>query len=235
MAVEHTTGIYEIRNLVNGKRYIGSAVNFGNRWGKHLSELRRGVHHSRHLQASWSKHGLAAFEFRPIIICSKSNLLLYEQIALDYYKPEFNIRIKAESALGVKRTPEFIEKVKAGRAASGGWSPSKATREKISATLKGRRGRKAAPEAIERMRAAQRARGSDHLRPLWDAKIGVPRTAEVKQKLSRASAKLSECQVRLIRDRAADGELQKSLGMEFGVRQSCISEIVRRVTYTWVD
>lgn len=230
----HESGIYEIRNLVNGKRYVGSALNFAHRWGKHLSQLRRGCHHSKHLQSSWDKHGQDAFEFRPLIICARSHLITYEQIAMDCYRPEFNIRVKADSALGVKRSPEFIARVKASRAAAGGWSPSKETRQKISASLRGRTGRKHSAESIEKIRVAQQARGTAHLQRLWDQKVGVPRTQEVREKLSRANCKLSDEQVRTIRNRAAAGEMQRVLGDEFGLKQSCVSEIVRRVSYKWV-
>lgn len=230
----HESGVYEIRNLVNGKRYVGSAVNFAHRWGKHQSQLRRGCHHSKHLQASWDKHGKGAFEFRPLIVCARSNLITYEQIAMDYYKPEFNTRVKAESALGVKRSPEFIERVRASRAASGGWSPSQETRKKISDTLKGRPGRKHSQASIEKLRAALKGINAAHLHSLHLQKIGVPRRTDVREKLSRANATLSEEQVRSIRNRAAGGEMQKVLGAEFGVRQSCVSEIVRRISYKWV-
>lgn len=47
MDVLRHAGIYEIRNTVNGKRYIGSTVNFKRRWWAHrakLSEAHKGKH-----------------------------------------------------------------------------------------------------------------------------------------------------------------------------------------------
>jgi len=47
------TGVYQIRNLINGKCYIGSAASRGGmykRRDKHYSDLRQQRHHSKHLQ-----------------------------------------------------------------------------------------------------------------------------------------------------------------------------------------
>lgn len=43
-------GIYQIRNIVNGKVYIGSAVNIERRWGMHKNRLKAGQHRNIHLQ-----------------------------------------------------------------------------------------------------------------------------------------------------------------------------------------
>lgn len=226
------SGIYEIRNIVNGKKYVGSAVNFHARWTKHQSELRRGVHHSRHLQQSWNKHGEQAFEFRRLMLCDKSELIELEQLAFSAFRPEYNISPTAGSQLGVKRRKESIEKLKASRKT---WACSEETRKKISATLTGRPGRKPTEETLEKMRIAQRAR--DHqsiLKDVWARKVGVPRTPEVKEKLSRAIAKLTDEQVREIRLRYLHGELQKDLAKEFGMKQPSLSELVRGVSYAWV-
>lgn len=230
--MHRAAGIYEIRNLVNGKKYVGSAVNFHARWTKHLSELRRGVHHSLHLQQSWNKHGEQAFEFRRLLICEKSELLELEQIAFKAFRPEYNISPTAGSALGVKRRKESIEKLKANRKT---WACSEETRKKISASLTGRPGRKHSQEAIEKMRRAQRA--LDHqtiLKDVWERKKGVPRTGEVKEKLGKAIAKLSDEQVKEIRLRYLHGELQKDLAEEFGMKQPSMSELIRGVSYAWV-
>lgn len=69
--MENQSGIYEIVNTVNGKRYIGSAKKFKIRWSKHVSALRLCKHHSRHLQAAWNKYGEAAFKFLPILTCQQ--------------------------------------------------------------------------------------------------------------------------------------------------------------------
>lgn len=55
--------VYEIRNLVTGKFYIGSSSNMYERFRTHRKKLRQGSHPNPHLQASWNKHGERVFEF----------------------------------------------------------------------------------------------------------------------------------------------------------------------------
>lgn len=229
----HNTGIYEIRNVVNGKKYVGSSVDFRARWGKHQRELNRGAHHSRHLQQSWDKHGPECFIFRVILTCSRDELLTYEQLAFKAFSPEFNILPNAGSCLGVKRTKEFSEAV--GKRKTGQTHSAK-TKKQISDRLKELGIYPRLTEEVRaRMSASKKGKLTPQLQKLRDMKIGVARTADVRAKLSKAMAKLSVDQVRSIRKRYENGERQKLLGEEFGVRQSCISEIVRGVSYAWVQ
>jgi len=55
--------IYKIRNVVNGKFYVGSTTNTRERFRNHRAKLRKGAHHCRHLQASWNKYGEDCFKF----------------------------------------------------------------------------------------------------------------------------------------------------------------------------
>lgn len=58
-----TQGIYMILNLVNNKCYVGSSKNIKSRKYQHTKELRDGVHHNSHLQASWNRYGEDKFLF----------------------------------------------------------------------------------------------------------------------------------------------------------------------------
>lgn len=52
------SGIYQIRNLVNGKIYIGSSKNLKNRkCHDHLNTLKRNKHQNNHLQNAFNKYG----------------------------------------------------------------------------------------------------------------------------------------------------------------------------------
>lgn len=106
-----SSGIYQIRNLVNGKRYIGSAKCFRKRWSSHRSHLRKNQHSSRHLQNSWNKRADGAFAFEIIELCGLDVLIEREQWWLDNAKPEYNVSPTAGSPLGVKHPPEFGRKV----------------------------------------------------------------------------------------------------------------------------
>src|SRR3546814_7356137 len=57
------SGIYQIRNLRNGKLYIGSARDLKQRRATHFKLLGENRHHCRHLQAAWNKYGAEAFVF----------------------------------------------------------------------------------------------------------------------------------------------------------------------------
>lgn len=96
-------GVYGIRNQINQKCYIGSASGksgFQQRWWNHRHLLRHNRHHSLYLQRAWNKYGEEAFVFEILLICDPENCLMYEQIALDHYQPEYNICKIAGSPLG---------------------------------------------------------------------------------------------------------------------------------------
>jgi len=108
----HVTGIYAI-TAPSGSKYIGSAVDFGLRWKQHLYHLRAGKHHNAPLQKAYAKYGEAALVFSKLLICSKENLLMYEQIVIDATSPEYNICRVAGSQLGVKKSAETRLKMSA--------------------------------------------------------------------------------------------------------------------------
>ena len=56
------SGIYKIENTVNGKLYIGSAINIALRFNVHKCNFKRGKN-STHLQRAWNKYGDDVFSF----------------------------------------------------------------------------------------------------------------------------------------------------------------------------
>ena len=50
------SGIYEIRNIITGDRYIGSSVDILKRFTTHKRFLKQGSHHSIILQNSFNKY-----------------------------------------------------------------------------------------------------------------------------------------------------------------------------------
>lgn len=77
--------IYQIRNIVNGKCYIGSSIQIDKRFQLHKWELNRGNHHSIALQRAWNKYGCDNFVFEIIKEVSKDFLLAEEQNEIDKY------------------------------------------------------------------------------------------------------------------------------------------------------
>lgn len=55
--------IYKIRNVVNGKFYVGSTMDTRERFRTHRNKLRATKHHCAHLQAAWDKYGEECFVF----------------------------------------------------------------------------------------------------------------------------------------------------------------------------
>lgn len=74
-------GIYKIVNLVNGKFYIGSCVNFKKRKTRHLMDLKKNRHHSLLLQRAFNKYGIENFIFEFIEECF--DILKVEQTYLN--------------------------------------------------------------------------------------------------------------------------------------------------------
>jgi group I intron endonuclease len=80
-------GIYGIRNLINGKIYVGkTGMNFGDRWDSHRSLLNNGKHDNPHLQKAWDKYKQENFEFIVLEDCSVDELSDREKHYIKLYK-----------------------------------------------------------------------------------------------------------------------------------------------------
>ncbi len=113
-----TAGVYEIRNTLDNKVYIGSSINVGARLNAHKNHLKRGEHASAHLQAAWAKYGHDAFKFKQLIVCAEKDILFYEQRIMDGYKANlrefgYNRRIVVETCAGMKLSDEHKAKIAA--------------------------------------------------------------------------------------------------------------------------
>jgi len=193
------SGIYQIKNKMNGHCYIGSSNNIRERWRKHIYDLDRDRHHSCHLQNAWKKYGSTCFEFSVIELCFIFELIFREQHYLDILKPEYNILPNARSRIGYKASPETRAKMSLAQMgnkkglnrkhtpeelvkmsiANTGKKHSPKTRAKISASNKGRiapnLGKKASLEARANMSAGQIGNTN---------KLGYKASEETRKKLS---------------------------------------------------
>lgn len=108
MKVTGKFGIYQIRNLINGKIYVGSTVNkFYRRWCAHKGLLNKNKHDSIKLQRGWNKYGKENFVFEILeVVEDKNKVIEREQFYIDTLKPWYNVRLIAESNFGTKRTKE---------------------------------------------------------------------------------------------------------------------------------
>jgi group I intron endonuclease len=106
------SGVYIIRNTVNGKVYVGSTKNFDRRFSSHRWMLEKNKHHSTKLQRSWLKYGEGAFSFEKVIVCGIKNLLSYEQMVISFYSScsdGYNILPKAGSREGSKHSQSVVK------------------------------------------------------------------------------------------------------------------------------
>jgi group I intron endonuclease len=132
MVKEEQMVIYQITNIINDKKYIGSAINYDVRIKRHLNDLKVGRHHSSKLQRFYDKYGKEVFNFEIIEIVTNIDLLIeIEQKWLTEKQPEFNMTLIAglNSHLGVKRSQETKDKISVKLT---GISRSQETKDKIS-------------------------------------------------------------------------------------------------------
>lgn len=78
------SGVYQIYNPIDEKRYIGSSIDVTRRLKEHRRQLIGNYHHNAHLQNAWNKYG-DVFEFKPLEYCEPDQLLELEQCYIDYY------------------------------------------------------------------------------------------------------------------------------------------------------
>jgi len=96
------SGIYKIQSVIKPERcYIGSAVDVNRRKRDHFEKLRNNDHVNKKLQSHYNKYSESDLLFSILLGCEKEDLIKHEQFFIDSYKPWFNVRIIAESNLGL--------------------------------------------------------------------------------------------------------------------------------------
>jgi len=151
------SGIYVIITP-SGKRYIGSAVNFAQRWAVHRWHLRRGTHHNPGLQAAADKYGVAALRFEVLELVSFARLLEREQAHIDAagVRNLLNGAPTAGSMQGYRHSEETRTAYTVARTGRkiAGWTPER--RERMQAVLDARG--PASAETRAKMSVAKRGR-----------------------------------------------------------------------------
>lgn len=78
-------GIYSIKNIINGKIYIGQSVDIKSRIRNHKWALRHNRHENDHLQKSFNKYGESGFIFDMICECEEQELDNMERFYIKLY------------------------------------------------------------------------------------------------------------------------------------------------------
>lgn len=129
------SGIYLWSNKINGKIYIGSAVNLPKRLSHYYSEKSMEAYLIRGKSTIYSailKHGLSLFKLEILEYCAPNKCIEIEQKYINLLKPNYNILQIAGSSLGFKHSVETLVKM-------GAWERSEETRAKMSEAKKGKK------------------------------------------------------------------------------------------------
>lgn len=200
--------IYTIRNVANGKFYVGSTVNQRERFRTHRSKLRRSAHHCAHLQAAWNKYGEDCFKFEVVAVVASVNILQgAEDLWLSKYVGTaecYNTGLRSGAPwrgapkethpnYGRSKSPETLRAISDGvkrRYAEADYAPrlgkphSDETKGIISAKVQTAvsegRGGKFIPSEETRLRMSQALRGNQNAK-------GHVRTEEHRRKLAEAN------------------------------------------------
>jgi group I intron endonuclease len=88
-------GVFQIRNIVNGKILIDSSTNMNSKWNRHQAQLKFGNNLNTELQNDWNKYSEENFVFEVLSELEedggnenyKKELGLLEEMLLDELKP----------------------------------------------------------------------------------------------------------------------------------------------------
>ena len=91
--------IYEIKNIVDSRTYIGSSKNIKRRWAEHKRDLLNNTHHNTHLQRFVNKYGINTLVFSVVEECEGDMILIREQYYLNNRELLFNISKEASAPM----------------------------------------------------------------------------------------------------------------------------------------
>ncbi|KKQ97048.1 MAG: hypothetical protein UT24_C0054G0002 [Candidatus Woesebacteria bacterium GW2011_GWB1_39_12] len=234
------SGIYQIRNLINGKAYIGSTINFNNRKCSHFNLLKANKHPNCKLQNAWNKYGEQNFIFEGVEeVPEKEKLIEREQYYLDETSPEYNICRIAGSQLGFRHSEESKRKISE---LKNGLRPSQETKRKMS---KSQSGRKHSEESKQKISQANKKTKiiKETYRDESNPMFGKRHSEEARRKMSGShigiqsgekhpNCKLSLEQVKIIREKYKAGVCtQKELAEEFNTTFGNIFKIISHRTW----
>ena len=109
---DYDCGIYQIRNLLDGKVYVGQSKTLRRRENDHFSYLRRNKHGNIHLQRAYNRDGKENFVFEIIVLCEPDQLTYYEQSIKDINEGNcYNMTICVDSQKGIKHSQQTKDKI----------------------------------------------------------------------------------------------------------------------------
>lgn len=255
LPVPNFSGVYAIRCVPTGKVYVGSAVWIAKRWRHHREALRKGTHHSAHLQKAWDKHGEESFEFSVISAVEKERLIVEEQAHIDALRAHirdygFNMNPRAGSNLGRKFGPAVGKKISDARR---GVPLSESHRAACSKALIGNTralGSKHSDEVKAKIQAARAGKIYGPRKPMTQAHrdnigkafkgkvlteqhkakigashVGKKQSAELRRRIALAQKKVSDDSLVNVRRLLAEGVSCRRIAREVGCSAQTICNI----------
>ncbi len=163
-------GIYGIRNMVNGKWYVGQSIDLDRRRYNHFSSLNGNRHENEYLQYAFIKYGEDKFEFHILEEVLEDMLDIREKSWIAYYKSnqrKFGYNLDDGGITDrhfSKITIRKMSKAQKGKKGKKGWHHSKETKRKISEATRGcknpRYGKHLSKELKRRISEAQKGEKS---------------------------------------------------------------------------
>lgn len=258
-------GVYQIKNKLNNKIYVGSSVNIEQRIKAHQKALNTNSHNNHYLQNAWNKYGESNFEFSVLEIVE--DRLKLREIEKNYihklncvdHTIGYNILSDTNIGLGVKASMEVRKKISnACKGENNGNFGRKHTKKELQRIRDNRWGKnyKCKPRKSYRKTPEELAES----RRLFSEKCkGRKLSEETKQKLSKlatgrkaseelksrfseqrrginnANSKLNKEQVLEIYEKMNSGINYKEVCKEYGVGQCLVYKIKRKEHWVFND
>lgn len=112
--LKEKAGVYMLINRITGDTYIGSSVDLRDRMKRYIHETKSTKTTTIIIHRALRKYGLSNFSLIILTFCKSDvkTCLKLEQIALNLFKPVYNILTIAGSSQGFKHSAETIAKLK---------------------------------------------------------------------------------------------------------------------------
>ena len=210
--IPNESGIYRLYCPLNGREYIGSAVNLYQRMHHHIHHLVNNKHSNGKLQNHFNKYWKNSLEFEVLKLCRKDELIEWEQKCIDGRDPFFNICRIAGNTLGRLHTEE--------------------TKKHLSETRKGKypehlKDTHTTPEARKKISGKARQRGIPKACVDAAIKANTGRKAsahEIRKRIEKQT-KISPEDAADIKYQLTKGARQIDLAKKYGVCQRTISRV----------
>jgi len=219
-------GIYCIRNLENGKIYIGKSNDIKIRWGNHKRLLKIGKHDNIYLQRAWNKYGEVNFIFEVLEICEIELLSIREIYYVALYDSNnktvgYNIQIPTLDGVFIHSLETKIKMSKSQK----GKIKSEETKNKMSESKKGKTFSK---EHKTKMSNAKLTMSKETKMKMSNSRKGKKLTEETKMKMSNSRKGMNTKVFKFISPNNIifEGNNISKFAMENNLNADCLSRIL---------